>query len=122
MLIFLIFFIFHNYFARGFRFSIYYWIPMCLIIYTFVQNKGYISKILSNHILVFLGEISFGFYMIHYLVITYGNMLKNIYFINFNEILLSAIYFITTPLISFLSFIYFEKPMNSFIKKKLIKP
>ena len=121
MLIFLIFFIFHNYFARGFRFSIYYWIPMCLIIYTFVQNKGYISKILSNHILVFLGEISFGFYMIHYLVITYGNMLKNIYFINFNEILLSAIYFITTLLISFLSFIYFEKPMNTFIKKKLIK-
>lgn len=121
LITFFTFFIFHNFLNRGFRFSIYYWIPMCLIIYTFVQNKGYISKLLSNHILVFLGEISFGFYMIHYLVITYGNMLKDNYFINFNEILLSGIYFIVTLLLSCLSFIYFEKPMNTFIKKKLIK-
>jgi len=118
---FFIFFIFHNFLNRGFRFSIYYWIPMCLIIYTFAQNKGWISKLLSNKILVFLGEISFGFYMIHYLVITYGNMLKDNYFINFNEVILSVIYFIVTLILSCFSFIYFEKPMNTFIKKKLIK-
>ena len=121
ILTFLIFFIFHNYFARGFRFSVYYWIPMCLIIYTFAQNKGYLSKLLSNNILVFLGEISFGFYMIHYLVITYGNMLKDSYFVNFNEINLSIIYFIVTIVLSCLSFLYYEKPMNTSIKKKLIK-
>ncbi len=118
---FFIFFIFHNFLNRSFRYSIYYWIPMCLIIYTFAQNKGWISKLLSNKTLVFLGEISFGFYMIHYLVITYGNMLKDNYFINFNEIILSGIYFIVTLILSCLSFIYFEKPMNTFIKKKLIK-
>ncbi|WP_312767477.1 acyltransferase [Epilithonimonas sp.] len=122
LLVFFIFFIFHNFLNRGFRFSIYYWIPMCVIIYTFAQNKGFLSKLLSNKTLVFLGEISFGFYMVHYLVITFGNVLRDKYFVNINEIVLCSIYFIITLILSYLSFIYFEKPMNTFIKKKLIKP
>lgn len=121
VVIFLLFFIPHNIFIRGFRFSIYYWIPMCIIIYTFAQNKGLISKILSNKTLVFLGEISFGFYMIHYLIISYGNILNEKYTFNINEILLCVIYFVITFMLSCLSFIYYEKPMNTFIKKKLIK-
>lgn len=41
----------------------------CLIIYAFARSEGLISKLLSYRIFVYLGEISFSFYMIHTLVI-----------------------------------------------------
>ncbi|MNK18130.1 Acyltransferase family protein [compost metagenome] len=118
---FFVFFILHNYIPRGFRFSVYYWIPMSVIIFTFALQKGVISKLLCNKWLVLLGEISFGFYMIHYLVIKYGLLMKKFYFDNFNDIIFAIILFFATLGLSLVSFYYFEKPMNTFIKKKLIK-
>lgn len=41
------------------------------LIFVFSFQKGFLSKILSNKILVYLGEISFSFYMIHNLVLSY---------------------------------------------------
>lgn len=118
--LFVIFFSLHNYISRTFRFSIYYWLPMSFFIFTFAQNKGILSRFLSKNILVFLGEISYGFYMFHYLVISVGIIIRNSYFSNIDDITLSGIFLIITIISSSLSFIYFERAANSFIKKKLI--
>lgn len=120
LLIFIIFFAFHNYIQRGFRFSIYYWIPMCFIIFTFAMNKGFFSKLLSNSKLVFLGEISFSFYMIHFLIIAIGIKIKNKYLADFNDIILSLICFLTTIALSYIAYIYFEKPINKLLKRKIV--
>ncbi|MGS0748161.1 acyltransferase family protein [Halpernia sp. GG3] len=119
IIIFLLFFAFHNFVTRGFRFSIYYWIPMCLIIYTFAHQKGFFSKILSASWLVLLGEISFGFYMIHYLVLEYGIWFKETFIITLNDISYTLLLFLITVIISLLSYKLYEKPMNSFVKRKL---
>ncbi|MCB9046584.1 MAG: acyltransferase [Chitinophagales bacterium] len=66
-----VFFYFHNDIPQGYRYSCYYWPPMVMLIYTFSYSRGYLSDILSNKVLVYLGEISFGFYMIHMLIIRY---------------------------------------------------
>lgn len=56
---------------QSLRFSLYYQ-PFCLLlIYAFASQNGAISKLLSNKTLVYFGEISFSFYMIHGLVIRY---------------------------------------------------
>lgn len=55
------------------RFAPYFWIPFSLLIYWFAissDNKGIISKLLSQRVLVFLGNISFEIYMLHGIVIT----------------------------------------------------
>jgi peptidoglycan/LPS O-acetylase OafA/YrhL len=53
-----------------------YFVPVwCVLIYTFAQQGGIFSKILANRILVYLGEISFSFYMIHQLIIRYYEIL-----------------------------------------------
>jgi peptidoglycan/LPS O-acetylase OafA/YrhL len=62
-------------FSIGIVRSVYY-IPLwCVLIYTFAFQKGIVSKILSYKLLVYLGEISFSFYMIHQIVIRYFDFL-----------------------------------------------
>lgn len=56
---------------QTFTYGVYYLPFMVFITIIFGIQKGYISKILSNKFLVYLGGISFEFYMIHHLVIDY---------------------------------------------------
>lgn len=120
-LIFLLFLGLHNYVERGYRYSIYYWIPMLLIIFTFSYQKGIISKILSHPILVKLGEISFGFYMFHYLIILYFLNQKATFFGNMHDIVFSSLILFSTLIISFVSYSFYEKPLHQYIKNKFIK-
>lgn len=118
-----VFLYFHNMIPQGFRYSCYYWPPMIFLIYTFSYSRGYISDILSNKILVYLGEISFGFYMIHMLVLRYYQYIPK------KIPALSSIMPSNTPgvfiifSISLVSCIviykWYELPMNKIIKKKL---
>lgn len=53
-----------------------YFVPLwSLLIYTFAFQAGVLSKLLSNKLFVYLGEISFSFYMMHQLVIRYMDFL-----------------------------------------------
>ena len=103
-----IFFYFHNDVERAFRYGIYYWIPMVGIVLIFALQKGLFSKILQHKTLVYLGEISFAFYMIHMIVIKYGNQFQKI-----------GIYFVIALILSALTFEYFEKPVAKWIKNKV---
>jgi len=118
-----VFLYFHNEIPQGFRYSCYYWAPMIFLIYTFSYSKGFISDLLSNKRLVYLGEISFGFYMIHMLVLRYYQYLPKR--IPALETVLPPhvpsifIIFGISLIASMLIYRWYELPMNKFIKKKL---
>lgn len=118
-----VFFYFHEDIGQGYRYSCYYWPPMIVLIYTFSYAKGAISDVLSNKFLVYLGEISFGFYMIHMLVIRYYAYLpQKIEFLSviFPKGQIEAyIVFVISLVGSMLTYKYFEQPLNRFIKVRL---
>lgn len=106
----------HDYIPQGYRYSCYYWLPMSLIIYTFAFEKGWFSKFFLNKGLVYLGHISFSFYLIHILVILYFVELNKTYQFIANEALAIGIMFSVSLALSALSFKYFEKPINSWLR------
>lgn len=118
----LLFLLFSPHIPQGYRFSCYYWLPISLLILTFSFQKGVISSLLSHKKLIFLGEISFGFYMIHLLVIRYLYLifdpyLKNNYIAGIMIIIALSL----TLLFSVLSFKFYETPANKYLKKSLNK-
>lgn len=112
------FFLINRYIPQVFRFSMYYWIPMCFLIYSFSFQKGLLSRLLSSKVLVLLGEISFGFYMIHFLVLRYMDFINEKVFYIGNEYVISAIALFIALITSYITFKWFEQPMNKFIRKR----
>lgn len=125
IVLFFIFFYFHNRIEIGFRYSIYYWIPMfSIILFSAVKSlpiyrPGIITRILSTKQLIYLGEISFAFYLIHQLVIRYYSGLAGYFKFEFNVILVGIFVFLFSIICSIFAFEIIEKPFNSKIKKKL---
>lgn len=114
---------FHAEVPQGYRYSCYYWPAMTLLIYTFAYSKGFISKLLSNKTLVYLGEISFGLYMIHMLVFRYYQYIpvkipSLAWMFPRNYIGVFIILGISLAACMF-TYKYVELPANRFIKKKL---
>ncbi|HEY4617396.1 MAG TPA: acyltransferase [Flavobacterium sp.] len=112
----ILFFVFHTSVPLVMRYSVYYWIPMSLIILIFSFQNGAISRFLSNKSLILLGEISFGFYMFHQLVLKYFINFNKLYFHIKNEYVIILIMFALSLIISYVSFIWFEKPLNKYFK------
>ncbi|WP_028549054.1 acyltransferase family protein [Paenibacillus sp. UNC451MF] len=84
-----------------------YFVPIwCLLIFVYAFQGGLISKVLSNKTLVYLGEISFSFYMVHQLVIRYMD------FLTIPVIYKSSISFILSILLSSLIFKFYEEPLR----------
>jgi len=118
VVIFLLFFAFHNHITYGYRYSCYYWIPMSVIIFVFSFQSGFISKLLSNKAMVFLGEISYGFYLIHYLVIKYATSFINKFDFVINDYILIFALLIIVLIASYFAHILIEVPANQIIKMK----
>lgn len=123
--IFIIFFIFHTWVDVSYRYSIYYWIPMVLIILTFSlsalsSEESIVSNFLSNKYLVWAGEVSFCFYLIHLFVIKIGYYIFNKINFHIDFLLLSLIMFFITLLLSGLTYKYVEKPLNRKFKEKFL--
>lgn len=119
--VFFVFFVFHDFIPVSLRYSIYYWIPMSLIIISFSVSwrsgqLGLISKLLSNKCLVFLGEISFCFYLSHMLVMTVMFFIKKQLGLTIDLLLFSLLVLICTVIFSFLLHRYIELPLNKKIK------
>ena len=121
IIIFSIFLTFHKDVSQVYRYSIYYWLPILFIIFIFSNQNGWISKLLSQKVFIYLGEISFGFYMIHFLAIrlyfTYfyvDPQINSGYFEIFQILFFSII-------CSILSFEFYEKRANIYLKKVLNK-
>jgi peptidoglycan/LPS O-acetylase OafA/YrhL len=125
LILFALFFSFHNYVPEVYRFSIYYWLPMVGLIYMFSIGNGFITSILSKRIFVYLGEISFGFYLIHQLVIRYFGIIIRRFDIKLTEITQVILVFLISLILSSGSFEFFEnrvrERMKSLLKKYLFR-
>jgi peptidoglycan/LPS O-acetylase OafA/YrhL len=118
VVLFIIFFYFHSDMPKVSRYSFYYWLPMSLIIIAFSFQKGFISKFLSHKLFIYLGEISFGIYMYHHLVMRYFKPLNAKFLGIENDLFSAALILIISLLVSHWSFKYFETPMNSYLKRR----
>ena len=116
ILLFIVFFYFHKDIPQVYRYSIYYWIPMIYIIYVFSKGNGIFSYILSKKWFVYLGEISFGFYLIHQLVIRYVSIIFRKLDINLDGLTMVFIILIVTTFLSILSFEFFENKVRKKFK------
>ena len=115
--LFIFFLSLRNIIPQGYRYSCYYWMPMIFIIYSFAHQKGLLSDLLSNKVFVILGEISFGFYLLHLLCIRYILIINSKLPVIQNNYLLVSIIFITSIILSYYSYKKVETPANRYIKK-----
>lgn len=65
--LFLSFYLYAAEIPKVYRYSCYYWLPIAFILISFSLQKGIVSRLLSNRLLVIGGEISYSFYLIHLL-------------------------------------------------------
>lgn len=106
---------------KVYRYSCYYWLPVSLVILIFALQRGYISRLLSNRVLVIGGEISYSFYLIHlFIILTYLQM-ATLYQWHIHWMISVPVIFCITIALSLLSYYYFEKPANRWVKRILTK-
>ncbi|GAF03936.1 hypothetical protein JCM21142_72625 [Saccharicrinis fermentans DSM 9555 = JCM 21142] len=116
VLLLVVFFVFHRLIPTVARFSFYYWIPMCYLIFSFSFQRGKVSVLLSNKMCFYLGEISFGFYLFHQLVLRYFLVINTKFLGIASDFVIAMVVFAISLVISHYSFVLFERPMNGYIK------
>ena len=85
------------------------------VILVFALQKGVLSRILSNKVLIWGGEVSYGIYLVQLLVInTIARHSAELSATNGAIVAITASIFI-----SYISFKYYEKPMNRIVKRWL---
>lgn len=122
VVLFLIFYTFRTHVSQDFRWSLYYWIPMASLIFIFGLQSGAISKLISKRFFIWLGEISFAFYMIHQIVINVLWIINYKFEVLDNGYVLILSALLVSVLGSGILFKYFEMPINRYLRKKYIKP
>jgi peptidoglycan/LPS O-acetylase OafA/YrhL len=118
VILFLLSFMLSKYFDPVFRYSIYYWPSMLLVIFSFALPSGKIRNCLSFRWMNHLGEVSFGIYMWHLLIIQYCVLFFNTYLVDWEKGYAVLFIFMITLLLSLISFQYFETPMRRFIRDR----
>lgn len=121
IVLFLAFYLYAAEIPKVYRYSCYYWLPVAFLLISFSLQKGIVSRLLSNRILVIGGEISYSFYLIHlFVLLSYAEWQKGSNF-HIAWYISIPILFCIIVLLSLLSYYYFEKPMNKRIKTLLNK-
>lgn len=102
----------------SFRRSMWYWIPMGLLITTFYFHRGALSRLLSHPVCVKLGEISFAFYLFHYLVIQVVKIALSHLQLVVSLPVEFAIDLTASIVIAYMAHQYIEQPLNRLIRKR----
>ena len=119
--LFLSFYLYAAEIPKVYRYSCYYWIPIAFILISFSLQKGMVSRLLSNRLLVIGGEISYSFYLIHlFVLLSYAKWQKESDF-HIDWYISIPLLFCVIILLTLLSYYYFEKPMNKLVKTLLSK-
>jgi peptidoglycan/LPS O-acetylase OafA/YrhL len=104
---------------KVYRYALFYWPVMLFVVYVFAFSRGLVSKLLSSRFFVLAGEISFGFYMLHVIVIgVMGGAIHKLIPAIDDTILKFMIVAVSVFVVSLCSYYWYEKPVNGFIKKK----
>ena len=106
-----------DFFPKVVRYSVYYWLPMTLFIGVFAQQKGAVSRLLSNRVALFLGELSFGFYLWHQLILRCARRFVNHLDIALSDWQFNSLSFILILLVCVVSYHYFERPLKQKIRQ-----
>lgn len=102
--------------SQGSRFDLYYLAPMGVLILSFAWQNGLVSRMISGKTLVLLGEASFSLYMIHRLVIVYGQKILGTTGGRF-DVVSAAAYVLSSIILSIAIFKLFELPA----KKRMLE-
>ena len=113
ILLFIAFYIFAEGVPKAYRYTFYYWIPVTAIVLSFALQKGILSGLLRRKIFITGGEISYGIYLMQVLVIKAFNK----YFTGIPPYVAAISVLLVIITTSYLSYRYFEKPMNRYVKK-----
>lgn len=115
----ILFFCLHHFIPQVLRYSFYYWFPISYLLFSFSFQKGILSKLLSNKVCVYLGEISFAFYMFHQLILRYFEIFNRKFFQIDNESIVVLCVFFLSLAVSHFSYILYEKPIAYYLKNRL---
>lgn len=119
--VFMVFYLYASDIPKVYRYSCYYWLPVAMVIISFALQKGVISRLLNNRLMVTGGEISYSFYLIHlFILLSYSEWQKTAA-LRIEWYYSVPVLFAVVILLSLLSYRYFEKPMNRKIKLLLNK-
>jgi len=91
---------------------------MSLIIITFSISNGLISKAITIKPIIFLGEASFSFYMIHQIIFNYYLMNVKFSMNSVSDFIWSAsIILFVSVIFSMAIYSFYEKPVNTMLRK-----
>lgn len=121
LLVFLTFYLMASNVPKVYRYSCYYWVPVTLVLLSFSLQRGIFSRMLSCRLLIVAGEISYSFYLIHLFLILSFDVLRQKMEINLPWQVSVPMLFTLAVGLSWLSYYYFEKPLNRKIKLLLNK-
>lgn len=103
----------------------YWWVPSCLIILTYAINSqiggGILTRILQNRALVYLGNISFSFYMVHQLGIRILGAVTERVDMEMPWQILMALSLAVILVGSIAANRLYEKPVAAYLNRKLIR-
>lgn len=102
----------------SFRRSVWYWLPMGLLIATFYFHQGALSRLLSHPVCIKLGEISFAFYLFHYLVIQIVKIALRHLQLEASLPIEFVIDLIACVITAYIAHQYIEQPLNRLIRKR----
>ena len=121
VILFVAFYLFSAYVPQVYRYSCYYWLPVACVIYVFARQQGALSRILSWRPLVWCGEVSFGFYLIHHLLFRLYVEAERHSALSLSPYMAVTVLFAITMILSAASFYGFEQPMNKLVKRLFTK-
>jgi peptidoglycan/LPS O-acetylase OafA/YrhL len=103
------------------RRSVYYTPCFGCVILVFAFQRGLISRLLSGNVLRVLGEVSFSFYMFHYLLIRMVDQFPNVTHLgHLSPIVRSAAVFAVSLAVSYGCWRWYEMPARERVKRWLL--
>ena len=102
------------------RLGAYYTPFIAAVVAAFALQRGLISRLCGSRPLQFLGEVSFGFYMFHLTALLYLEQYRGALGLTHCGPRTSAALVIgTTLLVSSLCFLFYERPLRDWLRRKL---
>jgi len=94
--------------------------PIAVLYYGLMCEDSIVSRFLSGKFLGILGRSSYTFYLLHTIVIHYVAIPFLLPYFGSHYLLCAAFTYALTYFISYLVFIFYEEPLNIFIRQKFI--